>query len=294
MKKYDKILIVIIILLCFAIFFSMTEGIMCFESSGYHFTDSYYTGYYSFTEYGYGEFAISAMAMSLLSLLFSIAALALKKQPKRNLFSIGTLIVNLVALILISIAIEADEYCTYDYYYGTYYFHDDYGAYIAIWALALICICLVFILSPMYLGLSEKERKKQINIEKQNSTPSITLVQGAEELKVLKSLLDEGILTQDEFSLQKAKIFSNMKIKVAIKKSIVGVYDFGSGMTIAFSDSAFAVRSGVGVLITSGKYILDENASKLNLIKSDGTKFKLTVGEDGSLISEKGVHYQKK
>lgn len=294
MKKYDKILIAIIILLIFAVIFSMIEGIMCFESSGHHFTESYYTGYYSFTEYGYGGFAISAMALSFLSLFFSIAALALKKKPKRNLFSIGTLLINLVALILISIAIEVDEYCDYDYYYGTYYYHGDYGAYIAIWALALICICLVFILTAVYLGLSETERKKQIKIEKNSSIPSITLVQGAEELKALKSLFDGGILTQDEFSSQKAKIFSNMKIKVEIKLSVAGVYDFGSGMTLALNDSAFAVRSNVGVLITSGKYVLDENTNILNLIKSDGTKFKLTVGADGSLVSEKGVHYHKK
>lgn len=285
MKKSDKLLIAIIVLSCLTVIFCLAEGIMCYDSSGSYVTRSYYSSYTNYV-YGYGDFAISAMVMAFISLIFSILALALKKNQKRNLLSIGTIVFNLITLILIICAAFGDVY------YGYY---DDY---VAVWALSLTLSILVFILAPVYLGISENENKAQARANakataNEKSAPSADLAQCAEELKSLKTLLDDGILTEQEYVAQKEKLFSNMNVKVEVKTAVSGVYDFGSGITLTLNDTAFVARSSIGALIMTGKYELDNGTNTVCFIKNDGGKFKFTVDTDGSLVSEKGVRYPK-
>lgn len=81
-----------------------------------------------------------------------------------------------------------------------------------IWLL-LVILLIVAIVATSRSGKKNKVETEKLETELQNlkSTPSSqqTTVSVPDELIKLKSLLDTGVITQDEFDTQKKKILSN-------------------------------------------------------------------------------------
>lgn len=332
MKKYDKILIAIIVLLFIATIFSMALGIMCYESSAseMHIKFNPYNGKYEWdgtwdTIYGYGGFSIASMVFSLAAFIFVILTLIKTKNKKRNLISIGTLISTLTAWAMSIVAILEDGVAySYEWYYNGFIYAERsvirYEEPCSLWIIAFICLSVVLILSCVYLGVSETARKRalqpqQNSAKKSNYQPApqqnvenvtqksqrLAIDQGVIELKSLKSLLDGGILTQDEFDAQKSKLFRSMGITVQAKAdekpqqaTYIGNYVNENGIILSLNGDKFAIRKPNDETVLTGSYAVDHTAQRITLTRDNGGTMRLQIQDENHLVDGAQQVYAKK
>ncbi len=80
----------------------------------------------------------------------------------------------------------------------------------------MIWLLIVILLIVIIVAVSRSGKKQKIEAEalqqdidsKKNQKPSTSIVEKAEELKAVKSLLDEGVFTQEEYEAEKERILN--------------------------------------------------------------------------------------
>ena len=90
-------------------------------------------------------------------------------------------------------------------------------------ALPLVPTIVILILSCIYLGVNISKQKRNENIvsvENSKQKTQISLEQGAKELKNLKELFDIGVFSEQEYTLQKNKIFGAMGVERNTSKPV--------------------------------------------------------------------------
>lgn len=284
MKKYNKILITMIIGLCIATIFNMVIGILCYDSI-------YYNGHWS---YGYGGCSISSMVFSFIALILTIITIN-PKMKNKIIFAISTIIATLISWILCLCALFSD------YPAGGWI---GYGTTEYLWIIAFICLFIMLVLSCVYLGLSETARKKSLKQTKQElvqlaqaSTPTLGIDTGANELKGLKSLLDCGILSNDEFTAQKAKILASMGVilqpKQKAQPTFIGSYVADNGIVITLNEKDFAIRKSNSANALVGTYVTHLNAQCITLTRDGGGTMSLQIKDENHLVDSTGNVYVK-
>ena len=165
------------------------------------------TDTYKLITYNYSESLVSATDMSnnliwgILIIFASVVALtyfvlyfATNIQPIRKKCFIAIPCIALPLLLICVIVMESavERGAKYSEVYGT-----DWGFY-------LICaLYLAIVVLELYKHFSKiNEDKKPSNSE----TPTIQNMSSADELKKLKDLLDDGIITQEEFDTKKKQL----------------------------------------------------------------------------------------
>lgn len=146
------------------------------------------------------------------------------------------------------------------------------------------------------------------NMTATNNTPNLSkLMDFSQELQQFKYLLDNGILTEEEFAEQKAKIMRKYGVATANKApkniainivgtpqiAIDGDYDMGA-LVLTLLGRSFAFKSKeTQTVAMRGSFIFDKNTRSLTLFKTDNTMIKMSVNQDGNLVSPNGTVYTK-
>lgn len=203
-KRYDFFLILSIVLtsLSCAIWISSTIFI---------YVDPYH--YYRFaSEVGAMllPYNISAFVASGFSLMFSLLSIKLQKISKRHLFSIGA-IVFVITNLALSIFLQQNNSTSYIFYYSTIE-HERFYRHIHLSFLDINIFLSVadLVTGCLYLAVCEKERKSTqcINLHEtqQIENEQVSIESKLDQLKNLKSLLDNGICTQTEYDALKQHV----------------------------------------------------------------------------------------
>lgn len=240
---------------------------------------------------------ILAGVFMLISVVFAV--LGMIKSPY---FSIGHVVIGCICLYLCDV--------------GSAYFYDYYLRYLMSIPKIFISVSAVLSLIYVFFGICRTEVKKGIaaaniapqqpvatpqnapqNEAKASEAPNIANC--ALELEEYKQMLDNGILTEEEFSVFKAKIMKkygfgveNVKlVPVDDSAKIDGKYDMGS-LVLSIADGKFAFSGKTtNRPVVSGS--CEYNADSVRLVKQDGTAIALTVNQDGNLVSTNGAIYPK-
>ncbi len=237
---------------------------------------------------------ISGTVLILLSLIFTIIAMI-----KNPFISIGTIVLECIAQ-------------TFFYSFNNLYLHATYLFMTLIFAIIFANISIA--LSIIYVGFGIKQKDIKTNdtskqlaptVSTTNNTPNLSkLMDFSQELQQFKYLLDNGILTEEEFAEQKAKIMKKYGLATANKNvaiSIVGTpqiaidgdYDMGA-LVLTLLGRSFAFKSKeTQTVAMRGTFIFDKNTRSLTLFKTDNTMIKMSVNQDGNLVSPNGTVYTK-
>lgn len=311
MKKYDKILIAIIVLLCVATILNMVLGIMYFESSAYYKkmvwdtkTETYIWNGDFYRGYGFGGCSIASMFSSFIAIILAIYTLVSKKKSKNHLIIITSFITVILAWALCLTAFFTDGiiHAWGDNDINMHFYsknNDEVGG------TAIGFLSAALILSCVYLGLSETARKKATTPQKQAqealiqaSKPTLGIDTGVNELKDLKSLLDSGILTPSEFAVQKSRLLSSMGINVEKEKaekqpSFKGNYVADNGIIITLNERNFAIRKANSSNALVGTYVTHFNARCITLTRDGGKTMSLQIKDENHLVDSTGNVYVK-
>lgn len=312
--KYDKIVVAIIALSLFAILFGLIAGIIGLtETYTISFTDyeihggkrEYYTRTYTDDDYFSGVLAISGTVLMFVSLIPSVLTLFIKSS-KKHFIIIPTIILCLACFFLFFFATDV-------VWYGE--------SVIALSSLSTALSIIILVLSCTYLGLCESKRAKAVKIEKEKLKNQISLEQGAKELKNLKELFDIGVFSEQEYTLQKNKIFGAMGVErntpkpvqsatqstaaipqtptEAIEQPSVkqiipdGNYDVGA-MILSLSVRTFTfTKKDTNATCSTGTFTYDYDGNVLTLFTTDGTKMQLSIDQNGNLVTARGTTYRK-
>lgn len=314
--KYDKIVVAIIALSLFAILFGLIAGIIGLtetytESYTYleynYFGDvlSYETRTYIRDDYESGALAISGTVLMFVSLIPSALTLFIKSN-KKHFIMIPPIILCLACFFLFLFA-------------AMFAFNGE--SVVALSSLSTALSIIILVLSCTYLGLCESKRAKAVKIEKEKLENHISLEQGAKELKNLKELFDIGVFSEQEYTLQKNKIFGAMGVErntskpvqsatqstVAIPqtptetieqpsmKQIIpdGNYDVGA-MILSLSMRTFTfTKKDTNANCSTGTFTYDNDGNVLTLFTADGTKMQLSIDQNGNLVTARGTTYRK-
>lgn len=130
-----------------------------------------------------------------------LALTLLLKSDKKYFAIIGTIVWNLIFLVLCARLVGNNW----------------------TFALPLVPTIVILILSCIYLGVNISKQKRNENIdsvENSKQKTQISLEQGAKELKNLKELFDIGVFSEQEYTLQKNKIFGAMGVERNTSKPV--------------------------------------------------------------------------
>lgn len=249
---------------------------------------TFLTGIILGIEYGFEEFIIGGCLM-IISIIFTISAML--TSP---LVSIGAIVVNSVCNLFLG-------------YFGV--FTTVASALSIIYACYGVCQKYsISKIAPTQFVATSSVQNNTTNTAPTSNTPNLSkLMDFSQELQQFKYLLDNGILTEEEFAEQKAKIMK--KYGVATEKkapenvaiSIVGTpqieidgdYDMGA-LVLTLLGRSFAFKSKeTQTVAMRGTFIFDKNARSLTLFKTDNTMIKMSVNQDGNLVSPNGTIYTK-
>lgn len=182
---------------------------------------------------------------------------------------------------------------------------------------AIIFANISIALSIIYVGFGIKQKNIKTNdtskqlaptVSTTNNTPNLSkLMDFSQELQQFKYLFDNGILTEEEFAEQKAKIMRKYGVATANKApensamnivgtpqiAIDGDYDMGA-LVLTLLGRSFAFKSKeTQTVAMKGTFIFDKNTRSLTLFKTDNTMIKMSVNQDGNLVSPNGTVYTK-
>lgn len=191
-------------------------------------------------------------------------------------------------------------------------------------ALPLVPTIVILILSCIYLGVNISKQKRNENIvsvENSKQKTQISLEQGAKELKNLKELFDIGVFSEQEYTLQKNKIFGAMGVERNTPKPVQsatqstvaiphtptetieqpsmnqiipdGNYDVGA-MILSLSMRTFTfTKKDTNANCSTGTFTYDNDGNVLTLFTTDGSKMQLSIDQNGNLVTPRGTTYRK-
>lgn len=246
---------------------------------------AFLTGTILGAEYDFEGYLIGGSLM-IISIIFTI--IAMLTSP---LVSIGAIVVNSVCSLFLG-------------YFGVFTTVAS--------ALSIIYVCYgvcqkysISKVAPTQFVATATVPNNTTNTVNTNNTPNLSkLMDFSQELQQFKYLLDNGILTEEEFAEQKAKIMKKYGLATANKNvaiSIVGTpqiaidgdYDMGA-LVLTLLGRSFAFKSKeTQTVAMRGTFIFDKNTRSLTLFKTDNTMIKMSVNQDGNLVSPNGTVYTK-
>lgn len=240
-------------------------------------------------------------------ILLGAIAFTVFAMLKKPLLIIGTLVVSYVSIYFIGSFASS--------YYYMYYANSINITNNLITALLLP---LANVLSAVYLVwgicnivMNRKENKQTTKVSAQsNSQPAPDAINAmSQELQQYKYLLDNGILSADEFAVEKAKVMKKYGFSPTVKQvqpqpatqynqftqllQVDGTYKFNDiVLTLAKAQYDFK-NADSGTSLLSGTYILDSTKKVVTLFKPDKSLMQLSIDESGNLVTANGNVYEK-
>lgn len=166
-------------------------------------------------------------------------------------------------------------------------------------------ICAIFI---------EKQSKQTVsaalNAPKSGDCPSLGAIDDmAQELQQAKSLLDSGVLSDEEFVAEKAKVLKKYGFAPAVKQAqpqvteqyaqfnrlskVDGTYKFND-ILLTLSKARYDFKNvNSNAPLLSGTYIWDPAKKVVTLFKPDKSLMQLSIDENGNLATSNGNVYEK-
>ena len=164
-------------------------------------------------------------------------------------------------------------------------------------------ICAIFV---------EKQYKQVVsttsNITESDDQPSLDAIDAmSQELQQNKYLLDNGILSDEEFATEKANILEKYGFTQTVIQAqpteqytqsnwfsnVDGTYKY-SDLLLTLSNERYDFKKvNSDVPLMSGTYIWDSTKEVVSLSKPDKSLMLLSIDEGGNLVTSKGYVYQK-
>ena len=164
-------------------------------------------------------------------------------------------------------------------------------------------ICAIFV---------EKQYKQVVstasNISESDDQPSLEAIDAmSQELQQNKYLLDNGILSDEEFATEKANILEKYGFTQAVIQAqpttqyaqsdwlsnVDGTYKY-SDLLLTLSNERYDFKKvNSDVPLMSGTYIWDSTKEVVSLSKPDKSLMSLSIDANGNLVTSKGYVYQK-
>lgn len=164
-------------------------------------------------------------------------------------------------------------------------------------------ICAIFV---------EKQYKQVFstasNISESDDQPSLEAIDAmSQELQQNKYLLDNGILSDEEFATEKANILEKYGFTQAVIQAqpttqhaqsdwlsnVDGTYKY-SDLLLTLSNERYDFKKvNSDVPLMSGTYIWDSTKEVVSLSKPDKSLMSLSIDANGNLVTSKGYVYQK-
>lgn len=231
--------------------------------------------------------------LMFLSLIFTV--IAMLKSP---FLCIGTAVLRCVSSNIFMVS----------------YYYNGPSRYVSLVANIAMVLSIIYVAYGVCLTVVknsiEQSKPKAIQQNKTIATSYTTqskLVDFSQELQEYKYLLDNGILTADEFATQKAKIMEKYGIAVPKKTPVYsststtnststdidGDYDMGT-LILTISDRTFSFKNkGNKTVVIQGTFLFDKFTRTLTLFKPDKSVIKLSINQDGNLVLPNGMIYKK-
>lgn len=227
---------------------------------------------------------------------------AMLKNPQ---LIIGMLAISYVSKYLIAIYGAT-------YYYSSYYTNATVTALLLPIANLLAVIYLVWGICNIIMN--GKQTKQATSATRTATQPNAQLSLDAinamsQELQQYKYLLDNGILSADEFAVEKAKVMKKYGFAPTVKQSqsqpdtqysqfsqllqADGTYKF-SDIVLTLAKAKYDFKNAdSGISLLSGTYILDSTKKVVTLFKPDKSLMQLSIDESGNLVTANGNVYEK-
>lgn len=228
------------------------------------------------------------------------AVFAMLKNP---LLTIGMLVINFVAKFMIAI----------------YYIYNDAG--IANSVITSLLLPIANVLGAIYLvwgicniimnGKQNKQASSRAltNVQPYSQPTSDAINAMSQELQQYKYLLDNGILSADEFAVEKAKVMKKYGFAPTVKQvqpqpatqynqftqllQVDGTYKF-SDIVLTLAKAQYDFKNAISnTSLLSGTYILDSTKKVVTLFKPDKSLMQLSIDESGNLVTANGNVYEK-
>lgn len=229
---------------------------------------------------------------------------------KNPLLTIGMLVISFVAKFMIGVSGGI--------YYNIYYAN---GFTITNNVITSLLLPIANVLGSIYLVwgicniiMNGKQTKQATSATQTATQPNAQLSLDAintmsQELQQYKYLLDNGILSADEFAVEKAKVMKKYGFAPTVKQSqsqpdtqysqfsqllqADGTYKF-SDIVLTLAKAKYDFKNAdSGISLLSGTYILDSTKKVVTLFKPDKSLMQLSIDENGNLVTANGNVYEK-
>ncbi len=243
-------------------------------------------------------------------ILLGAIAFTVFAMLKKPLLTIGMLVISSVSEYMIGVSGGI--------YYNIYYAN---GFTITNNVITSLLLPIANVLGAIYLvwgicniimnGKQNKQASSRVLTNAQpNSQASLDAINSmSQELQQYKYLLDNGILSADEFAVEKAKVMKKYGFAPTVKQvqpqpdtqysqfsqllQVDGTYKFNDiVLTLAKAQYDFK-NADSGTSLLSGTYILDSTKKVVTLFKPDKSLMQLSIDESGNLVTANGNVYEK-
>lgn len=243
-------------------------------------------------------FGIVGSIILLGAIVFTVFAML-----KNPLLTIGMLVINFVAKFMIA----------------NYYIYNDAG--IANSVITSLLLPIANVLGAIYLvwgicniimnGKQNKQASSRAltNVQPNSQPTSDAINAMSQELQQYKYLLDNGILSADEFAVEKAKVMKKYGFAPTVKQvqpqpatqynqftqllQVDGTYKF-SDIVLTLAKAQYDFKNAISnTSLLSGTYILDSTKKVVTLFKPDKSLMQLSIDESGNLVTANGNVYEK-
>lgn len=222
---------------------------------------------------------------------------------KNPLLTIGMLVINFVAKFMIAF----------------YYIYNN--ATIANSVITSLLLPIANVLGAIYLvwgicniimnGKQNKQASSRAltNVQPNSQPTSDAINAMSQELQQYKYLLDNEILSADEFAVEKAKVMKKYGFAPTVKQvqpqpatqynqftqllKVDGTYKF-SDIVLTLAKAQYDFKNAISnTSLLSGTYILDSTKKVVTLFKPDKSLIQLSIDESGNLVTANGNVYEK-
>lgn len=229
---------------------------------------------------------------------------------KKPLLTIGMLVINFAAKFMIGVSGGT--------YYNIYYAN---GFTITNNVVTSLLLPIANVLGAIYLvwgicniimnGKQNKQASSRAltNVQPNSQPTSDAINAMSQELQQYKYLLDNGILSADEFAVEKAKVMKKYGFAPTVKQvqpqpatqynqftqllKVDGTYKF-SDIVLTLAKAQYNFKNAISnTSLLSGTYILDSTRKVVTLFKPDKSLISLSIDANGNLITENGNAYEK-
>lgn len=227
---------------------------------------------------------------------------AMLKNPQ---LIIGMLAISYVSKYLIAIYGAT-------YYYSSYYTNATITALLLPIANLLAVIYLVWgICNIIMNGRQNKQASSRAltNVQPNSQPTSDAINAMSQELQQYKYLLDNEILSADEFAVEKAKVMKKYGFAPTVKQvqpqpatqynqftqllQVDGTYKF-SDIVLTLAKAQYDFKNAISnTSLLSGTYILDSTKRVVTIFKPDKSLMQLSIDESGNLVTANGNVYEK-